>query len=108
MITKDKVIEFFCIIDEFDKNLTLTKSSPAVRRERRHKASEPPGQDVRKRDNDRLGIRRKIRLRSIIVYLANAAIILWQVTYAAEKARTGFCPDDQPASFCYLATAFSD
>ena len=40
--------------------------------------------------------------------MANAAIILWQVTYAAEKARTGFCPDDQPASFCYLATAFSD
>ena len=23
MITKDKVIEFFCIIDEFDKNLSV-------------------------------------------------------------------------------------
>ena len=32
-----------------------------------------------------LGIRRKIRLRSMIGYLANEAIILWQVTYAAEK-----------------------
>ena len=45
----------------------------------------------------------------MIVYLANEAIILWQVTYAAEKkARTGFCPDDQPASSNYLATGFSD
>ena len=35
---------------------TLKKTSSAVRRERRHKASEPSGQDVRKRDNDRLGV----------------------------------------------------
>ena len=41
--------------------------------------------------------------------MANAAIVLWQVIYAAEKkARTGFCPDDQPASSNYLATGFSD
>ena len=41
--------------------------------------------------------------------MAIEAIILWQVTYAAEKkARTGFCPDDQPASSSYLATDFSD
>ena len=25
-----------------------------------------------------------------------------------KKARTGFCPDDQPASSSYLATVFSD
>ena len=46
--------------------------------------------------------------KHIIGYLANEAIILWQVTYAAEKAQTGFCLDDQPASSSYLATAFSD
>ena len=37
--------------------------------------------------------------------LIKKSIILWQVIYAAEKkARTGFCPDDQPASSNYLAT----
>ena len=35
---------------------------------------------------EELWIRREIRLRSIIGYLANEAIILWLITYAAEKS----------------------
>ena len=49
----------FCIIDEFDKNLSAELSKnlrlPSVGKDgTRHR--EPSGQDIRKRDNDRLGV----------------------------------------------------
>ena len=59
MITKDKVIEIFCVIDEFDKNLNAELAKNLCLPARGHgrkTAQKPQGADVGKRDNGGAGM----------------------------------------------------
>ena len=58
MITKDKVTEIFCVIDEFDKFERRTGKDPVPARKghRRKTAQKPQRADVGKRDNDGAGM----------------------------------------------------